>query len=383
MGPLGFVIFLPMFGFGQWFKVVAAKLGGPASDPAGPDSSTATADGSGEETARLIPPTASVPTASGSQDVASASSRGSASGGPSIVKDVLVRQAWGGVKSVWSASKAFVVDGTVVGEVVGPPNPEADGAPSGGAPAGAGAGVGATVPSAAVAPKTPSRHPSMAGAGGDVEAGPASATPGAASKLKAGFAAVVSTKVLVSGFLAEKAGVVKAALPVALGGAEAPAVEEETYCGLTRCQRIQAFVILFSVAIALMALAVIVFLPMILFAPSKFALCFTTGSLCFMAAFASFSGPVTFAKGLFAKDRVWFAVGYVGSLFFSLYAALFAQSYFLVMASAIAQVSALAWYAASYFPYGRTGMAMLTKACGTGLRRVCWPCLKATSSLCR
>lgn len=86
-------------------------------------------------------------------------------------------------------------------------------------------------------------------------------------------------------------------------------------CSLSlRCQRIQAFVILFSVAIALMALAIVVFLPMILFAPSKFALCFTTGSLCFMAAFASFSGPTTFAKGLFAKDRVWFAVGYVGSL---------------------------------------------------------------------
>ncbi len=82
----------------------------------------------------------------------------------------------------------------------------------------------------------------------------------------------------------------------------------------SRCQRIQAFVILFSVAIALMALAVIVFLPMILFAPAKFALCFTTGSLCFMAAFASFSGPATFARGLFAKDRVWFAVAYVGSL---------------------------------------------------------------------
>jgi hypothetical protein len=68
---------------------------------------------------------------------------------------------------------------------------------------------------------------------GDEEAG--ASTPGAASKLKAGLAAVVSTKVLVSGFLSEKAGVVKAALPVALGGSETPAVEEETYCGLTRC----------------------------------------------------------------------------------------------------------------------------------------------------
>lgn len=132
---------------------MAAKLGGPSSDPTNPDSSTATGDGpdgQADETARLIPPSASVAvTASGIQDAASSSS---ASGGPMLVKGALVRQAWGGVKSVWSASKAFVVDGTVVGEVVGPGNPEAAGPSS----SGTSTSAGASAPSAAVAPKTPS-----------------------------------------------------------------------------------------------------------------------------------------------------------------------------------------------------------------------------------
>jgi hypothetical protein len=65
-----------------------------------------------------------------------------------LIKGALVSQAWGGVKSVWSASKAFVVDGTVVGEVVGPAAAEQ---------AGEGVvGVSTSAPStAAVAPKAP------------------------------------------------------------------------------------------------------------------------------------------------------------------------------------------------------------------------------------
>ena len=79
---------------------------------------------------------------------------------------------------------------------------------------------------------------------------------------------------------------------------------------MRRAQRIQAFVVLLACGLALMGLALFVFLPLILFAPSKFALSFTMGSICFMAAFAAFRGPRTFCKGLLERERIGFTAAY-------------------------------------------------------------------------
>jgi hypothetical protein len=63
-----------------------------------------------------------------------------------------------------------------------------------------------------------------------------------------------------------------------------------------------------------MALALFVFLPLILFSPSKFALSFTMGSLCFMGAFAAFRGPRTFIRGLIDAERRGFTAAYLLSI---------------------------------------------------------------------
>ena len=79
-------------------------------------------------------------------------------------------------------------------------------------------------------------------------------------------------------------------------------------------QRVQFFVVLLCAGLVLMGLALFVFLPMIIFAPSKFAMAFTMGSCCFMAAFAAFRGPNTFIKGLIDKERRLFTAGYISSI---------------------------------------------------------------------
>jgi hypothetical protein len=81
-----------------------------------------------------------------------------------------------------------------------------------------------------------------------------------------------------------------------------------------RTQRFQGFVALLLAAASLMALAIFVFLPMMLFAPSKFALSFTLGSLMFLGAFMLLRGPKTVGRQLMAPDRLVFTSAYVASV---------------------------------------------------------------------
>ena len=79
-------------------------------------------------------------------------------------------------------------------------------------------------------------------------------------------------------------------------------------------QRFQAFVVVLLAAAALMAMAVFIFLPLLVFAPSKFALSFTLGSVMFLAAFMLLRGPKTVLRQLMAPDRLGFSSAYVGSI---------------------------------------------------------------------
>jgi hypothetical protein len=63
-----------------------------------------------------------------------------------------------------------------------------------------------------------------------------------------------------------------------------------------------------------LALAVFVFLPMVLFVPSKFATSFTLGSALCIVAFAMLRGPRTVFNQLISPDKAIFSVTYVGSI---------------------------------------------------------------------
>lgn len=85
-------------------------------------------------------------------------------------------------------------------------------------------------------------------------------------------------------------------------------------------------------------MAFFVFLPMLVFAPAKFALSFTFGSLCTMAAMNMLSGWKAGMEHMFSAERRLFTTVYLGSMFATLYAALYMRSYLLSLGFSIVQV---------------------------------------------
>lgn len=161
----------------------------------------------------------------------------------------------------------------------------------------------------------------------------------------------------------------------------------------SRTQRLQGFVLLLLASAVLFGMAVL-FFPMALLMPAKFATSFTFGSLCFMGAFLVWRGVRPSLIQLLDPERLPFTAAYLLSIgecskrthaharvsgessyrplpassplglivlrppaAGTLYAALFAQSYLLVMVSSVVQIGALLWYGATFIPGGRAGMS--------------------------
>lgn len=138
---------------------------------------------------------------------------------------------------------------------------------------------------------------------------------------------------------------------------------------MSRLQKLQMFFLLGGTGVVFMLLALFVFLPIVLLSPGKFAMAFTLGSTCIMAALAVLRGPYSTTCHLLARDKLPFSGLYIGSIVGTVWAAIWVQSYLLVMAMAIVQCITLAWYVGSYLPGGTAGMCMAG--------RLCW---RATSS---
>jgi hypothetical protein len=97
-------------------------------------------------------------------------------------------------------------------------------------------------------------------------------------------------------------------------------------------------VIFVGLGLFFFTLGIFIGLPVILFRPAKFVLCFTIGSLLFIGSFAFLKGPADYFKSILSRETLPFAFAYFGSLGFALYAALIAKSYLLVVFSCILQV---------------------------------------------
>lgn len=160
----------------------------------------------------------------------------------------------------------------------------------------------------------------------------------------------------------------------------APKKEAWCDCGLSATQRFQAFVLCILGGGALMTLAIFLFLPMVLLFPAKFALTFTLGSFLIQTAFAMLRGPATHIKGMCKQDRVLGTIAYVGSMVGTLYAAIIAKSYFLVIIAVCVQVAALLWTSVSYLPRGQAALKIFTKLFLRAARIMCYPC---KAMLCR
>lgn len=85
-------------------------------------------------------------------------------------------------------------------------------------------------------------------------------------------------------------------------------------------------------------LAFFLFLPMLVIAPGKFALSFTCGSICTMAAMLMLSGWKAGLSHMVSPERLPFTTVYVGSMLATLYAAVSMKSYLLSLTFSFIQV---------------------------------------------
>mmetsp|Transcript_11328 Transcript_11328/g.19822 ORF Transcript_11328/g.19822 Transcript_11328/m.19822 type:complete len:243 (-) Transcript_11328:214-942(-) len=106
-------------------------------------------------------------------------------------------------------------------------------------------------------------------------------------------------------------------------------------------------------------LAFVIFLPVIILSPSKFALSFTLGCLLIMVGFAQLRGWQQQLGHMFSKERLPFSAAYLGSIAATLYCALVMKSYLLSLLCSGLQVVTLLYYLMSYFPGGTEGLKFM------------------------
>jgi hypothetical protein len=85
-------------------------------------------------------------------------------------------------------------------------------------------------------------------------------------------------------------------------------------------------------------MAFFLFLPVIILAPSKFALSFSLGCCLVLSGFAALKGWRRQAAQMLARDRLPFTAGYLGSVALTLYASIFLGSYLLSLLASGLQV---------------------------------------------
>eukprot|EP00271_Cylindrocystis_brebissonii_P009101 TRINITY_DN23750_c0_g1_i1.p1 TRINITY_DN23750_c0_g1~~TRINITY_DN23750_c0_g1_i1.p1 ORF type:complete len:235 (+),score=33.05 TRINITY_DN23750_c0_g1_i1:609-1313(+) len=107
-------------------------------------------------------------------------------------------------------------------------------------------------------------------------------------------------------------------------------------------------------------LAFTMFLPVMVIAPQKFAVCFTLGCLMVMGAFFVLKGPLVQLKHMTSVERLPFTAFFVGSMAATIYSSMVMKSYLLSVACSGIQVMALLYYMVSYFPGGTAGMRFLS-----------------------
>ncbi|GFS20203.1 vesicle transport protein [Elysia marginata] len=102
------------------------------------------------------------------------------------------------------------------------------------------------------------------------------------------------------------------------------------------------------------------YIPLLALKARKFALLYSLGSLFVISSFALLWGPMNHLKHLFSVSRLPFTTGYFGTMFATLYFAMWVKSTIFTVFFAILQIVALVWYITSYIPGGQTGLKFFT-----------------------
>ncbi|KAF2866683.1 Got1/Sft2-like family-domain-containing protein [Massariosphaeria phaeospora] len=151
-------------------------------------------------------------------------------------------------------------------------------------------------------------------------------------------------------------------LPTSEGpGAPLPAPtrreEEEGWFALSRWDRMLVFGGLMLAALALFATCfALMFTPVFMLRPQKFAILWSMGSVLFLASWAVMMGPIQYVQHLVSGPRLPFTAAYFGSIALTLYFSLAHYGILLTFVASAAQLVCLLWYLVSYFPLGSTGL---------------------------
>ncbi|KAK3773230.1 hypothetical protein RRG08_025896 [Elysia crispata] len=128
---------------------------------------------------------------------------------------------------------------------------------------------------------------------------------------------------------------------------------------LSKKQRILGFVMCLMMGTFCFSLAGL-YIPLLALKARKFALLYSLGSLFVISSFALLWGPMNHLKHLFSVNRLPFTTAYFGTMFVTLYFAMWVKSTIFTVFFAALQIVALVWYIVSYIPGGQTGLKFFT-----------------------
>lgn len=122
---------------------------------------------------------------------------------------------------------------------------------------------------------------------------------------------------------------------------------------LTWEDRVMGFAGCFVIGLALSLSSMLSFTQLLLGHPAPFAWKLSTGAILSLASSSFLIGPREQWRKMTSSIRVGATVAYCASIAANLLAALFLHNILLTLFTIIVQYCALAWYCASYIPFGR------------------------------
>ncbi|GMG56486.1 unnamed protein product [Ambrosiozyma monospora] len=126
---------------------------------------------------------------------------------------------------------------------------------------------------------------------------------------------------------------------------------------LSYFERVSLFIVTLLGSGACFIICITLF-PFLSLKPKKFAIIWSLGSILFLISFCFLNGFIKFYHHLVSKERLWFSVGFILSIFVTLLFSVVYHSTLLVIPACVVQLICTVWYTVSYFPYGRQGLQM-------------------------
>lgn len=134
---------------------------------------------------------------------------------------------------------------------------------------------------------------------------------------------------------------------------------EPSWFTLSRTERLMLFVCCILGSVGCFTLCIFLF-PVLAAKPRKFGLLWSMGSLLFVGAFGVLQGPVAYFKHITSRERLPFSIFFFSACFLTIYFAAFKKSALLTIPCAVLELIAVIYYAVSYFPFGASGLRMVS-----------------------